>query len=128
MKHFSSFIILMLFSASTFSQQKSGPPLPQQVSPAGNTYAVIVGISQYENAGIDPLDYAHRDAEVFADYLKSKPGGAVPGQNIVLLTNEKATEAAIYDALYWLVETCQKDDLVYFYFSVHGDLDIVPFS
>ena len=128
MKHFSSFIILMLFSASTFSQQKSGPPLPQQVSPAGNTYAVIVGISQYENAGIDPLDYAHRDAEVFADYLKSKPGGAVPGQNIVLLTNEKATEAAIYDALYWLVETCQKDDLVYFYFSGHGDLENVTVS
>ncbi len=89
----------------------------------GNTYAVIAGISKYENAGITQLDFAHKDAQVFADYLKSKAGGSVPEDNIRLLLNENATYAAIYDALNWLLETCQKDDLVYFYFSGHGDME-----
>ena len=123
MKRFSFFILFLLIAIHLLSQRITTSALPQQVSPAGKTYAVIVGISQYENAGIDQLDYAHRDAEVFADFLKSKSGGAVPADNIVLLTNKNATEAAIYDALYSLLETCQKDDLVYFYFSGHGDVE-----
>lgn len=88
-----------------------------------NTYAIVVGISSYESPGITQLQYAHRDAQVFADYLKSKAGGSVPEQNIRLLLNENATYSAIYDALNWLLETCHKDDLVYFYFSGHGDME-----
>jgi len=89
----------------------------------GNTYAVIVGISKYESDGITQLDFAHKDAQVFADYLKSKAGGVVPEENIRLLLNENATYGAIYDALNWLLETTRKDDLVYFYFSGHGDME-----
>ena len=84
MKHFSFLILFLLLVVSLLSQNISGTALPVQSSPVGKTYAVIIGISQYENAGIDPLDYAHRDAEVFADFLKSKSGGAVPEENIVL--------------------------------------------
>ena len=60
---------------------------------------------------------------MFADYLKSKAEGYVPDKNIRLLVNENATYSAIYDALNWLLETCHKDDLVYFYFSGHGDME-----
>lgn len=89
----------------------------------GKTYAVIVGISKYANTGIPQLEFAHKDAMVFADYLKSKAGGQVPEENIRLLLNENATYAAIYDALDWLLNVCQKNDLVYFYFSGHGDME-----
>lgn len=88
-----------------------------------NTYALVVGISKYQNTGIEALDYAHRDASFFADYLKSKAGGEVPDSNIRLLQNEKATYTAIYQALDWLLETCKAGDLVYFYFSGHGDME-----
>ena len=118
--------------ATIFILLRSVPPLMaqvQQLSAATQsahlpvTYAVIVGISHYENPGINQLEYAHRDAQVFADYLKSKAGGYVPDENIRLLVNENATYSAIYDALNWLLETCHKDDLVYFYFSGHGDME-----
>jgi len=87
-----------------------------------NIYAVVVGISQYaEGDNIPALKFAHRDAQEFSDFLKSKSGGSVPTDNIRLLLNENATVAAVYNALTWLTEVCKKDDLVYFYFAGHGD-------
>lgn len=101
--------------------------LPQaanrQASSPGKTYAVVVGISSYENNGITRLDFAHRDAEEFNRFLRSPSGGNVPEENIRLLLNNQASYMAIYNALYWLLETCNKDDLVYFYFSGHGDVE-----
>lgn len=94
-----------------------------QVTEQSRTYALVIGISNYQNEGIDPLDFAHKDAEAFANFLKSNAGGAVPDSNIVLLQNEKATFAAIYNAWDWLLETCKENDLVYFYFSGHGDME-----
>lgn len=94
----------------------------------GNTYAVVIGISKYENKGIEQLEFADRDANAFADYLRSKAGGSVPEQNIRLLVNEKATLSAVYESLEWLLEVCQENDLVYFYFSGHGDLENVTIS
>ncbi|MBK7691883.1 MAG: caspase family protein [Bacteroidetes bacterium] len=94
-----------------------------QLGVSSKVYALVIGISDYQNEGIDKLDFAHKDAEAFADYLKSNAGGAVPDSNIVLLQNEKATFAAIYNAWDWLLETCKENDLVYFYFSGHGDME-----
>ncbi|HEX4877518.1 MAG TPA: caspase family protein, partial [Chitinophagaceae bacterium] len=92
------------------------------VSP-GNTYAVIVGISAYESEGIPKLNFAHKDAEEFEKFLLSKAGGTVPADNIRMLLNADATYASIYNAWYWLLSTVSKDDLVYFYFSGHGDME-----
>lgn len=90
----------------------------------GKTYAIIVGITNYQNAAVKSLDYADKDAVLFAAYLKSKAGGAVPEEQIKLFTNEEASIAAIYQALDWIKEQTTKDDLVYFYFSGHGDVEI----
>ena len=87
------------------------------------TYAVIVGISAYESDGIPKLNFAHRDAEEFEKFLLSKAGGSVPSDNIRILLNTDATYTSIYNAWYWLLETANKDDLVYFYFSGHGDME-----
>ena len=87
-----------------------------------NTYAIIVGISKYDQKNnIPALKYADRDAQEFADYLRSRSGGSVPAENIQLLLNENATVAAVYQAMTWLKRTCEKDDLVFFYFAGHGD-------
>ncbi|HTE13195.1 MAG TPA: caspase family protein, partial [Chitinophagaceae bacterium] len=114
-------LILFIPGASLLAQANNNVAVNK---PAGaNTYAIVVGISKYESAGIPQLEYAHKDALFFADYLKSKAGGSVPEENIRLLVNDSATYAAIYDALDWLLTTCHKDDLVYFYFSGHGDME-----
>jgi len=86
-------------------------------------YALVIGISKYLQKDIPELQFADRDAKVFAEYLQSKAGGNVPKENVRLLLNEEATSSAVYDAIYWLKNICEKDDLVYFYFSGHGDVE-----
>lgn len=88
-----------------------------------NTYAIVVGISQYENRSIPALQYADRDAQQFTEFLQSPSGGNVPAKNIRLLINEQATFAAIYNAMYALLDEVGKNDRVFFYFSGHGDLE-----
>ncbi len=87
------------------------------------TYAVVVGISDYQDEQRTDLKYAHRDAITFADFLQSKTGGETPAANIKLLTNEAATLAAIDDALNWLLQQTQKGQRAIVYFSGHGDVE-----
>ncbi len=94
-----------------------------QTVQTGKTYAVVIGISKYQNIGISELRFANRDAAMFAEYLQSKAGGAVPPEHIRLLIDSTATNAAVYDALSWLKEIAQPNDLIYFYFSGHGDME-----
>lgn len=98
------------------------PILTDTVDTRPSTHALVVGISKYIT-GVPQLQYADRDAAFFAEYLQSKAGGSVPKENIHLLLNEEATTAAVFNAIYTLLATCQKDDVVYFYFSGHGDLE-----
>lgn len=85
------------------------------------TYAVIVGIAGYKEKDIPQLRFANRDANEFAAFLGSKAGGSVPKENITLLVDSGATTGAVIDAIYQLSKTAAAGDLVYFYFSGHGD-------
>lgn len=100
------------------SQSSGADKIPQ-------VYAVVVGVARYQDPDIRQLQFANRDAAIFADYLMSKAGGAVPKENILLLTDSAATQAAVYMALSNLAKKCNKNDLVFFYFSGHGDLENV---
>ncbi|MEI7736974.1 MAG: caspase family protein, partial [Ferruginibacter sp.] len=90
--------------------------------PINSSYALVVGISKYGN-GIPSLQFANRDAKVFADFLKSKAGGSVPPENIRFLQDSAASSGAVYVGLYWLTKVAKENDLVYIYFSGHGDID-----
>ncbi len=113
-------LIVVLFS---FYPLKVWTQSDNNLANERKTYAVIVGISDYESDGIPKLNFAHRDAEEFEKFLLSKAGGSVPANNIRMLLNADATYTSIYNAWYWLLETAQKDDLIYFYFSGHGDIE-----
>lgn len=92
-----------------------------QVTP--KTYALVIGISGYENKDLRTLAYADKDAGLFAAYLQSKAGGAVPDSQMRVLLNEKATIAAVYNAMDWLKQQASENDVVYVYFSGHGDVE-----
>lgn len=105
----------------------------QQVNPAAapeNTFALVIGIANYENDKLN-LNYSNRDAEAFADYLRSAAGGRIPEDNIRLLIDTNATTAAVYNSLRWLkkktelsqVQDEKSKNLVYIYFSGHGDVE-----
>ncbi|GEM_PF-894099 len=51
------------------------------------TWAVVVGVSTYDNASVRSLRYADRDARAFAEFLMDPAGGATPRERIFLLTS-----------------------------------------
>ncbi|MFZ1255314.1 MAG: hypothetical protein WAR77_03135, partial [Saprospiraceae bacterium] len=82
MKNHIIIIVLTLFVSATDAQQsntktqseKGIAPLKvvsNQSSIVSNTYAVVVGISDYQDPGIPDLRFADKDAEAFANYLSS---------------------------------------------------------
>ena len=91
----------------------------------GNTFAVLVGISKYQKLPQDLwLNYADADAISFERYLKSPRGGSVPAGNIVLLTNENATTAAIRNAFQtFLKGRAGKNDSVMIVLAAHGTVE-----
>ena len=90
-----------------------------------NTHAVIVGISDYEDPNIPDLQFAHRDAEAFKDFLMSPSGGNLKEENITLLTNEQATGGNVHKAMYSLLKKVQARDKCMIYFSGHGDVETI---
>ncbi|MBK8564958.1 MAG: tetratricopeptide repeat protein [Saprospiraceae bacterium] len=122
------FFLLLFAFGNAWSQAGRGNagttganPLP--TNDKGTTRALVVGISEYADSGIVDLRFAHRDAEIFAEYLHSAAGAGLSSENIRLLTNAQATLAAIDDGLNWLLTTSKKGDRVIVYFSGHGDVE-----
>lgn len=76
---------------------------PKTAAPrqAGKTYALLIGVSQYkQDPPVTSLQFADKDALTFAELLRTPVGGELVGPDqIRLLTNEKATRAAIDDAV-----------------------------
>ena len=60
------------------------------------SYAVIVGVSKYRNLEAKlQLQFAERDAQAIFTALISPEGGNFRVENVHVLTNEKATLAAL---------------------------------
>ena len=100
------------------------PPLPPRPPPTtlGSRWAVVIGISEYKHdtKRIPDLEFAHRDAEQLAAFLKSKAGGGFADDKVKLLTNEKATAVEIRKALFEFLKRTVKEDLVVIFLSGHG--------
>lgn len=90
-------------------------------APTGQTYAVVIGIADYQvlTYATGDLRFADRDARQVAAFLQTKAGGSVPASHIRLLTNRQATQPAIEQALQ-LFQKATASDRVILYFSGHG--------
>ncbi len=97
--------------------------LPAQVInlDATTTRAVVIGISDYQN--LPDLRFADRDAEAFADWLRSPAGGFLDGKLVALLTNKKATTGQLIGAFDWLIDKSNPGDRAIIYFSGHSDVE-----
>ena len=98
---------------------------PEAETPAGGkSFALLVGISDYQNPGIMPLRFAHEDAILFQQHLQSPRGGALPDENVQSLINEQATTAGIRTAIETLLKTLAgPEDTVLVFFASHGTVD-----
>lgn len=87
--------------------------------PIRNRYALVVGVGRFRH-GINPLEFAARDAENFYQFLVDPQRGRFDRRNIALLTNENATRANVAAGLDRLRQIAEEDDLVVVYMSSHG--------
>lgn len=88
-----------------------------------NTYAVVIGISNYESSNIEPLPSPKKDALTFTALLKSKAGGQLEDEQIRLLIEQEATAGKMVHAIDWLMESCQEGDKAIIWFSGYGTLN-----
>ena len=90
----------------------------------GQTYALLVGISKYAKPELS-LQFADADADVFSKLLESPLGGGIPNSNVLLLTDEKATTAAVRNGFQdFLKRRAGKDDTVLILIASHGTVDV----
>lgn len=89
-------------------------------SPIKDKWAVLIGVSKFENPQIPTLKYPAKDARDLADFLVAS--GNFKRDHILLLTDELATRENILDAFGdgWLPKRVLEDDLVLVYVSSHG--------
>ena len=90
------------------------------IKPGTQKWAVVVGVSKYQDSRIPQLRYAATDAKAFSDWLVSSSGGRFPPANIKLLVNEDATGDNIKEALFVWLRQAIKEDTVIIYFACHG--------
>jgi tetratricopeptide (TPR) repeat protein len=92
-------------------------------APGGQTYALLVGISKYKRPELS-LQFAEADASTFGKLLESPRGGGIPPENVMLLTDEKATTAAVRNAFQdFLKRRATKNDTVVILVAGHGTVE-----
>lgn len=87
--------------------------------PVARKYALVVGVGQFRS-GIQPLQYAGKDAYDVYSYLVDPAGGNFRRDNVVLLRDRFATRGNVLRALDEIKQRAQPDDLVLIYLSSHG--------
>jgi hypothetical protein len=92
---------------------------PVEETPIDDKWALVVGVSKFENSGID-LKYPAKDAKDFRDYLINEAN--FRPDHVKLLVNEEATKERVLTELgdKWLPKRAHPNDLVVVYLSTHG--------
>ncbi|MGB4968991.1 MAG: tetratricopeptide repeat protein [Saprospiraceae bacterium] len=126
-------VFILFFVSAIIAQNKAVSQSEKGISPSkivnnqqlivNSTYALVVGISDYQDKDIPDLRFADKDAEAFSNFLRSDAGGKLDKDHLKVLLNESATMAQFAIQLDWLLENTKENDLVYIYFSGHGDVE-----
>lgn len=84
-------------------------------------WAVVIGVGEYQSNDIPDLEFAPADARAVRDFLQSDAAG--PFDEVLYLENERATGAALREALFVFLQQADFDDLVVIYYAGHGAPD-----
>ncbi|HWZ44619.1 MAG TPA: caspase family protein [Candidatus Saccharimonadales bacterium] len=100
----------------------AAPPSPNTATPAGfrKKWALIVGIDQFQDESVPKLNYAAKDADDFAAFLKDPQGGRFDPGNVVYLKDQAATLKGIRAGLGKLRIQAKPGDLIVLYIASHG--------
>jgi HEAT repeat protein len=108
---------------------KTAAPVSEKRKPTflyealGQRWAVVIGISRYQDTRIPTLRYAYNDAKSFYKWLISPNGGKYAPTNVKLLLNRNASLRNIRDSLFAWLKQALEEDVVTIYFAGHGSPD-----
>jgi uncharacterized caspase-like protein len=109
-------------SVSVVARGSGGATVETFASPRiDKRWAVVVGVGEYEAEDIPDLEFAPADARAVRDFLESDAAG--PFDEVLYLENERATGAAMREALFVFLQQADWDDLVVIYYAGHGAPD-----
>lgn len=91
-----------------------------KLPPVREKYALVVGISQFQDRNIKALQYPAKDAQDFAALLRDPNYGRFKTEHVRVLTNEQATTRNIKQQIENLAAQARPEDLVVLFFSTHG--------
>ncbi len=91
-------------------------------------YALLVGVTGYQNHDYDTLQFPARDAESLAEALEAQKGGLYSDVEIKNVDNpakprEDPTRPNVVDGLYWLQRAATSRDISMIFLSGHGIRD-----
>ena len=96
-------------------------PCPILAAPAQleakNTYAVIVGVLEWQSRSHSPFSKTNRRDQGLYDQLKSM---GVPEKNMALLLGKNATEAKMLEAITKVSKSAEEGATLIFYYAGHG--------
>ena len=84
-----------------------------------NAHALVIGIANYQHISGLPATVLHDAQEIYNLLIDSSMCGYQP-ENVTLLRDQDATQAAIRQALAGLCTRANADSTVFFYISSHG--------
>jgi hypothetical protein len=108
---------------------KTPRPNPVEVAPVATppvesgpkTWALLVGVSQYQNSGISSLKFPAKDAQGLREALINPQLGGLSATQVLVLTDEKATREGIMGAVgSFLRPNVQAGDKVVVFLAGHG--------
>ena len=104
----------------TVVQAPAAAPKKRTSTTGPQQWAVIIGVSEYREPGIPALKYADKDAEAFANFLRTPEGGGYDNEHMKVLLNKDATLPNVRDGLINFLSNAIDMDLVMIYFAGHG--------
>ena len=85
--------------------------------------AVVVGVGDYKDEKLLPLKMTVKDANDFANVLRSKKGHPFTDVEVKLLCDQEATRGDICEAMEGMGQEARPNDLCMFFFAGHGYRD-----
>ena len=103
-----------------YARRNEEPPKETSPQRIGLRWAVIIGISAYQDTRIPSLRYSAADAKALYEWLTSPQGGRYSPTRVKLLLNENAKGTDMREALFEWLGQALMEDLVIIYFAGHG--------
>jgi Caspase domain len=98
----------------------TAPADSNSVGPLGEKWALVVGISRFQDKHLSRLNFASKDAKDFNTLLLDPNVGRFKPENVHALTEGQVTARELKIELNWLARNAQPNDLVVIFLSSHG--------